>query len=60
LLVQSCTNADLIDVYRIVIHLVVLGSEKRLFEDIHARHDLKLKSVTPYQSGAVLLTDQVA
>jgi hypothetical protein len=31
---------------------------KRLFDIIHARHDLKLKSVMLYQSGAVLLTYQ--
>jgi hypothetical protein len=37
-----------------------LGSGKRLFEDIKARHDLVLKSVMPYKSGAVLLTYQVA
>ena len=59
-LVQSFTNAGLIDEYRIVVHPVFLGSGKRLFDHIETRHDLKLKSVTPYQSGAVLLTYQVA
>ena len=58
-LVQSFTNAGLVAEYRIVVHPVILGSGKRLFEDIKSPHDLKLKSVTPYKSGAVLLTYQV-
>jgi dihydrofolate reductase len=59
-LVQSFTNAGLIDEYRIVVHPVILGSGKRLFEDINTRHDLTLQSVTPYKSGAILLIYQSA
>jgi len=54
-LVQSFTNAGLIDEYRIVVHPVILGSGKRLFDNIKARRDLKLESAKPYKSGAVLL-----
>jgi riboflavin biosynthesis pyrimidine reductase len=59
-LVQSLTNADLIDEYRIVVHPVILGSGKRLLENIEGRHDLPLKSVTPYKSGAVMLQYVIA
>lgn len=54
-LVQSFTNADLIDEYRIVVHPVLLGSGKRLFNNITARKNLKLESTKTYQNGAVLL-----
>ena len=54
-LVQSFTNAGLVDEYRIVVHPVILGSGKQLFDNIQARHDIKLESVKPYPSGAVLM-----
>ncbi len=59
-LVQSLTNADLIDEYRIIVHPVILGSGKRLFENIEGWHDLQLKSATAYKSGAVMLQYVVA
>ena len=54
-LIQSLTNDGLIDEDRIVVHPVLLGSGKRLFDNIKARHDLKLESAKPYPSGAILL-----
>ena len=59
-LVQSFTNAELIDEYRIVVHPVILGRGKRLFDNIKARHDIKLESARPYKSGAILLHYVVA
>lgn len=53
--VQSFTNAGLIDEYRIVVHPFILGSGIKLFEHIQPRKDLKLESAKPYTSGAILL-----
>ena len=57
-LVQSFTNLGLIDEYKILVHPVILGSGKRLFEDIRDRHDLKLVNTKTYKGEAVLLDYQ--
>lgn len=54
-LVQSFTNANLIDEYRILVHPIILGRGKSLFEDIKKRHALKLIDSRRYSSGAILL-----
>ena len=54
-LVQSFTNAGLIDDYRIFVHPVILGSGKRLFENIESRHGLKLVDTIKYAGGCELL-----
>jgi dihydrofolate reductase len=54
-LVQNFTNAGLVDDYRIFVHPVVLGSGKRLFENIESRHRLKLEDTIRYMGGSVLL-----
>jgi dihydrofolate reductase len=57
-LVQSFTNLGLIDEYKILVHPVILGSGKRLFEDIEDRHNLKLVNTKTYKGEAVLLDYQ--
>jgi dihydrofolate reductase len=59
-LVQSLTNAGLVDEYRIFIHPVVIGDDghegyKRLFQHIVGRKDLKLMGTQSFQHGAVLV-----
>jgi len=56
-LVQSLTNANLIDEYRILVHPVVIGEDgrKRLFENIVGRKDLKLLSTQTLEHGAMLV-----
>ncbi len=58
-LVQSFTNADLIDDYRIFVHPIILGSGKRLFENIQGRHPLKLVDMIRYMGGSILLHYEV-
>src|SRR5918998_2440296 len=53
-LVQSLTNAGLVDEYRILVHPVVVNEGKRLFENVHRRTDLRLISVETFERGAML------
>jgi dihydrofolate reductase len=55
LLVQSLTNADLIDEYRILVHPVIVGQGRRLFDNIEGRKDLRLKSTKTFEHGAILI-----
>lgn len=55
-LVQSLTNAGLVDEYRILIHPVVVNEGKRLFENLDRRTDLRLVSVDKFERGAILVT----
>jgi dihydrofolate reductase len=59
-LVQSLTNAGLVDEYRILIHPVVMDRGKRLFADLRGRTDLKLIGVDPLARGAMWVTYAVA
>jgi dihydrofolate reductase len=54
-LVQSLTNAGLVDEYRILIHPVFVNYGKRLFENLDRRTDLRLVSVEPFKRGAILV-----
>jgi dihydrofolate reductase len=55
-LVQSLTNAGLVDEYRILIHPVIVNEGKRLFENLDGRTDFRLISVDTFERGAILVT----
>ena len=55
-LVQSLTNARLVDEYRILIHPVIVNEGKRLFERLDSRTDFRLISVDTFKRGAILVT----
>ncbi len=55
-LVQSLTNAGLVDEYRLLIHPVVVNEGKRLFENLDGRTDFRLVSVDPLKRGAMFVT----
>jgi dihydrofolate reductase len=56
ILVQSLTNAGLVDEYRILIHPVIVNGGKRLFEDLQGRTDFRLIGVDTFEHGAILVT----
>lgn len=55
-LITTFINLGLVDVYRLAVHPVILGSGKPLFKDIKARVGLKLSDVKTSKSGVVLLS----
>jgi dihydrofolate reductase len=59
-LVRSLLQADLLDELTLMIHPVVAGSGKRLFEGKGALKRLKLVASTTTRSGASILTYQPA
>lgn len=58
-LIQTLIPHDLIDLYRLLVYPVALGSGKRLFQD-GASATLKLTTFRPLDSGVVLLEYQPA
>jgi len=54
-LVQSLTNAGLVDEYRLLIHPVIVNEGQRLFEKLTGRTDLRLISVDSFAHGAILI-----
>lgn len=52
-LIKTFVSLDLIDVYRISIHPVALGSGKPLFENLSSPLSLKLQETTTFGSGVV-------
>ena len=55
-LVQSLTNAGLVDEYRILVHPVVVHEGRRLFDNQHGRTDFRLLGVETYARGAMMVT----
>lgn len=54
-LVQSLTNAGLVDEYQILVHPVVVNEGRRLFENLDGRKDFRLISVEAFEHGAILV-----
>lgn len=54
-LIKSFIQSDLIDIYRISVHPIVLGSGKPLFENPGHRINLELIEVNRFRSGVVQL-----
>ena len=59
-LVQTLARNDLVDEYRLMIHPLVLGTGKRLFESGGARVPLKLSASETTGTGVLILTYQRA
>lgn len=54
-LIKTFIQANLVDIYRISIHPIVLGKGKPLFEDLSERLQLKLVESRSFKSGVVQL-----
>ena len=55
-LVQTLIGNELIDIYRIMVHPLVLGTGKRLFREYPQPLRLQLTECTPTTTGVLLLT----
>jgi dihydrofolate reductase len=53
-LVQTLVANDLVDEYRLMIHPIVLGTGKRLFQDGLPKTRLQLKETTPTTTGVLI------
>ena len=54
-LFNSLMEENLIDVYRLMVHPIVLGKGKRLFTDETAQRSLELKDIKRFATGIVVL-----
>jgi dihydrofolate reductase len=54
-LVQSLTNAGLVDEYHVIVHPVIVNEGKRLFDDLSGRTDFRLISADTFEHGVVLV-----
>lgn len=59
-LVQSLTNAGLVDEYDLAVFPVVMNEGRHLFEKLDARRDLRLLSAEALPQGAILVKYSVA
>jgi dihydrofolate reductase len=57
-LLQSLMESDLIDEYRLLVHPIVMGQGKHLFNDVSLITSLKLVETSVFSSGVVLLRYQ--
>jgi dihydrofolate reductase len=55
-LVQQLTTLDLVDGYRLFLHPLLLGSGKRLFNQLDRPRPLQLLSAEPTSTGVVMLS----
>lgn len=55
-LIKSFIHVGLIDIYKISVHPIALGSGKPLFEDLKKRLRLRLTDTRTFRSGVVELT----
>jgi len=55
-LAATLKDADLVDEWRLMVHPIVLGSGKRLFEDAEDAKTLKLADTKVLESGTLILT----
>ena len=57
-LVNSLMQYDLIDEYRLMVFPIIVGSGKRLFQDVNAKQTLRLIETKTFSSGVVVLSYQ--
>jgi dihydrofolate reductase len=58
-LVTSLVKADLLDELRLIVHPLLLGGGKALFERLNERRSLKFVSAEPTESGRVVLSYRI-
>jgi dihydrofolate reductase len=59
-LVRGLTDLGLVDEYRLMVFPIVLGTGKRLFDDVNDASTLRLVDAKPLESGTVILTYHAA
>lgn len=57
-LVNSLMQYDLIDEYRLMVFPAIVGSGKRLFQDVNEKKSLRLIEIKTFSSGVVVLSYQ--